>query len=245
MLVVNPILSDLINTSTILEDEMSVSDRDLLKTEIHPWLDSVRNELFLGFKDDYEVRYLVQAYLTALMAVPELYNDLEFKNEIYDLTDFSPKTAVIEGANLIASRESNPSIARHTAEWPPLLEWTVHYSKEDQVNIIYGGRNYILKAKSYQDILSVDWPEELGFRGNLKLHAGWNPSTLIKVKDTPVNFPYKELVNAIKHDSYLVELLSFSDMNGKFVSAQEDWEKVAIIVYSLISATRKLKTLIV
>lgn len=194
-------------------------------------MNQLRDKLLLNAATDY---YLMR-YLCLLEAFPEIKQELADTVVTYRVWDFLPRGVEMDGAELLsASNVSGRYVEPEANPLPINLNYIIDYASDvyARITALESGlvriAGVIVSGFSPQQWMRVEWPAEIPFTGPLLLQQPWVTGAQIRISVEPHRFPYDQMVERIKSDDQLNNLLVQHNLAGVFHAGVDPLEQLAI-----------------
>lgn len=187
---------------------------------------------FLQLRDTTTDYYVVGA-LNAIYAFPDILAEFGETQRTFNLARWRKDNDGFYPGSFVNTNAHVFSVQRIPNEFPVDMEWILSYLDAQTMKIQLASKTYLAPVRISGDILYVEWPEELGIKGAIKLEVAWDSSARMTLSHTPVGFPYGKIVEHVVHRDDARRLLTGRGYMSHFFAAQSDMEKCALLYTAL------------
>jgi hypothetical protein len=191
---------------------------------------------FLQLRDT-TTDYYVLGALNSIYAFPEILAEFGETQRTFNLSRWRKDSDTFYPGKFVNTNAHVFSVQRVPNEFPVDMEWLLSRVDSQTLKIQLASHTYYASARLSNNILYVEWPEELGIQGAIQLDGEWNASTLMHLYHTPVGFPYSKIVEYVVHRDDARRLMTGRGYMSHFFSAQSDIEKCALLYTALAAPT--------
>lgn len=183
--------------------------------------------------DDVETDYYAVASAMAVYAFPDILAEFGETARSVDFSMWRPDDDTIVGGEFANTNQDVFRIARMPREWPVATVWRITYV-EDGARITLDNQPALLApARAVGDYLHVEWPEELGVAGKIKLDSTWQSGSELQIYHTPPSFPYGLALQAMLAVPGAIQLIQAKGYMELYWGAQTDIERYAAAMAAL------------
>jgi len=188
---------------------------------------------FLQLRDQ-STDYYVIAAINAVYAFPELVAEFKESQRTFDLSLWSKDDDNITSNGVLNTQDKVFTIHRTPTEFPVQMRWELSYVNGTTMKIRLGDLFWDVNVRTTEDnVMYVDWPEELGISGALNLDNTWSSGDTMTIIHTPTRFPYGRLAEIVTNRDDARRVMIDRNYIRNFYLAQSDIEKCAILYTAL------------
>lgn len=183
--------------------------------------------------------YYVIGALNTIRQHPELTILIPEDVTSYRIERYRPPGYQVVGGDLTQSGSTPPSVLVVPGAWPVAMESILTFFNSTNALLTRGAEKaYVAIREVAPKRLRLEWPEWSGFSGLLELPQVWGEGSSVEFIHTPCRYPHHLITPLLKSSAAVLRVVRTAGLMDCFTAAQRDSEKVAVVLTSLILATR-------